>query len=140
MRLERWVAGCFFFTRRFQFHKGAIRTVRIAAAEFRLRHFNSIKVRLELLLVVYMVTVFLDFNSIKVRLEPHRIFLCALSSSYFNSIKVRLERMPITCSLKALLFQFHKGAIRTIDPKLSKQVFDNFNSIKVRLELWYCCK
>ena len=32
-------------------------------------------------------------------------------------------------------FQFHKGTIKTIDPKLSKRVFDNFNSIKVRLKL-----
>ena len=32
-------------------------------------------------------------------------------------------------------FQFHKGTIKTIDPKLSKPVFDNFNSIKVRLKL-----
>ena len=33
--------------------------------------------------------------------------------SYFNSIKVRLERIQQAGFNAALLFQFHKGAIRT---------------------------
>ena len=32
----------------------------------------------------------------------------------FNSIKVRLERSAASAKLLQLLFQFHKGAIRTL--------------------------
>ena len=35
---------------------------------------------------------------------------------YFNSIKVRLERASSMLSKDELLFQFHKGAIRTPEP------------------------
>ena len=33
------------------------------------------------------------------------------------------------------IFQFHKGAIRTVDSPLTCNCFIDFNSIKVRLEL-----
>ena len=56
---------------------------------------------------------------------------------YFNSIKVRLERLAaelrddLTC-----IFQFHKGAIRTQQRDIAEMTIQqNFNSIKVRLEL-----
>ena len=35
------------------------------------------------------------------------------SDHYFNSIKVRLERAAALSAGAGLLFQFHKGAIRT---------------------------
>ena len=58
-----------------------------------LTHFNSIKVRLELVVMSLNETLHSYFNSIKVRLEPvggkeH----VKLNLSDFNSIKVRLER------------------------------------------------
>ena len=56
-----------------------------------LGHFNSIKVRLELLRKVLMVQLI-----------------------HFNSIKVRLERLrPCMSRAEISVFQFHKGAIRT---------------------------
>ena len=52
----------------------------------------------------------------------------------FNSIKVRLEPDMRAAGLNALLFQFHKGAIRTTYQNRLLQEQFNFNSIKVRLE------
>ena len=53
------------------------------------------------------------FNSIKVRLEL--IFFAAAYSvnMNFNSIKVRLERKKIPRTRRKTRFQFHKGTIRT---------------------------
>ena len=76
----------------FQFHKGAIRTRLCRAAKLLMSYFNSIKVRLELLVPLFLLPALFYFNSIKVRLEPEY-------SSQANAYKV--------------LFQFHKGAIRT---------------------------
>ena len=48
---------------------------------------------------------------------------------------MRLERNSFECDVIATyLFQFHKGAIRTLLSNLSENVTLNFNSIKVRLE------
>ena len=52
----------------------------------------------------------------------------------FNSIKVRLEPAMSAEKLNEVLFQFHKGTIRTCDLKLHKLNLGDFNSIKVRLE------
>ena len=54
--------------------------------------------------------------------------------TYFNSIKVRLELSIVLKVIMYALFQFHKGAIRTILPVILRVVFWYFNSIKVRLE------
>ena len=54
----------------FQFHKGAIRTGLRRHDHRLLRHFNSIKVRLELVLLMMKALQNRNFNSIKVRLEP----------------------------------------------------------------------
>ena len=53
----------------------------------------------------------------------------------FNSIKVQLERRRLLEQLRVLLFQFHKGAIRTDPLKKSCKESFSFNSIKVQLEL-----
>ena len=74
------------------------------------------------------------FNSIKVRLELIVLSLNLIMLTYFNSIKVRLEPPLFPEHRPALQFQFHKGAIRTLYFHVSiAQVF-HFNSIKVRLE------
>ena len=54
-------------------------------------NFNSIKVQLELSLVLRVLLTFIYFNSIKVQLE--RLVLISLLAVllYFNSIKVQLE-------------------------------------------------
>ena len=54
---------------------------------------------------------------------------------YFNSIKVRLEpEISVNAANALLLFQFHKGAIRTLFLVMFLLVVMYFNSIKVRLE------
>ena len=76
----------------FQFHKGAIRTYMEMFSNSYLLYFNSIKVRLEHLFSLFIARKAANFNSIKVRLEPiHHSVLLAV-----------------------VIFQFHKGAIRTI--------------------------
>ena len=55
---------------------------------------------------------------------------------HFNSIKVQLEQMHLNTQLKCiLLFQFHKGTIRTFQT-VSEFIDEllHFNSIKVQLE------
>ena len=53
----------------------------------------------------------------------------------FNSIKVRLELVGSAISAGAnILFQFHKGTIRTTENDKEQKNFSHFNSIKVRLE------
>ena len=55
-----------------------------------------------------------NFNSIKVRLERvnARSFIATYEKD-FNSIKVRLELVPTSANGSILIFQFHKGTIRT---------------------------
>ena len=54
---------------------------------------------------------------------------------YFNSIKVRLEQsIGILNTVASLGFQFHKGAIRTLEEVTKYMQLRHFNSIKVRLE------
>ena len=54
---------------------------------------------------------------------------------YFNSIKVRLERFRKATLRKFYTFQFHKGTIRTMLEEFGIEFPEDFNSIKVRLEL-----
>ena len=116
VRLELSILGINYYHSIFQFHKGAIRTVQGLGAFRSVSYFNSIKVRLE------------------------RIFWESISrsKSYFNSIKVRLEHEQGQRSGWRLVFQFHKGAIRTSFPPPKYRLPLNFNSIKVRLELTLC--
>ena len=76
----------------FQFHKGTIRTVVPTLLDILISNFNSIKVRLELILLIGNI------------LQP----------VHFNSIKVRLELMVIGFLYLLRKFQFHKGTIRTL--------------------------
>ena len=58
---------------------------------------------------------YLNFNSIKVRLELGRDTKDKVEYSYFNSIKVRLEHNTSIVTVNSSTFQFHKGAIRTVE-------------------------
>ena len=96
----------------FQFHKGTIRTA----------------------LTLKLIRIFLNFNSIKVQLELTPRDVLQRYDLHFNSIKVQLELVPLRLRPALILFQFHKGTIRTT---LFNKVHDyvlNFNSIKVQLE------
>ena len=54
----------------------------------------------------------------------------------FNSIKVRLEPTDGQTVVNGnVLFQFHKGTIRTLEQVIIYITIQDFNSIKVRLEL-----
>ena len=54
-----------------------------------------------------------DFNSIKVRLKLMLIRLMLIQLSYFNSIKVRLKPVGVNSLQIRKQFQFHKGTIKT---------------------------
>ena len=77
-----------------------------------------------------------DFNSIKVRLEPKygadeegwRMLF------QFHKGTIRTDNSPHTKTLYRE-FQFHKGTIRTRRRRCAPMLEMNFNSIKVRLEL-----
>ena len=58
-----------------------------------------------------------------------------LQSRYFNPIKVRLKQIPDIVLYHILLFQFHKGTLKTQHSLSVLAVVLNFNSIKVRLKL-----
>ena len=94
--------------------------------------------RLELLSDLSKMLAKSNFNSIKVRLEPVKGFLVRGEHIDFNSIKVRLELKIKLNFFRFLLFQFHKGAIRTPILQLNYPKGYHFNSIKVRLELLLC--
>ena len=120
--------------RRFQFHKGTIRTwVRIYRAWQQL-YFNSIKVRLELSIESAGCYNNGNFNSIKVRLELVLLNNVVSIGFNFNSIKVRLEHFFVDTAYTKNTFQFHKGTIRTNSAKIECGRVFHFNSIKVRLE------
>ena len=98
-------------------------------------YFNSIKVRLELL-IQHTENVKPHFNSIKVRLELSVVLLVLLVLFYFNSIKVRLERSWSRRSIRALYINFNSIKVR-LEPGIVSQRDHHlfyFNSIKVRLE------
>ena len=83
MRLEQDNSGNNSEDNSFQFHKGAIRTAAAEKAAQIAKNFNSIKVRLELLLTSIKFFTLHDFNSIKVRLE-HGI----LKNEYYMRISI----------------------------------------------------
>ena len=61
--------------------------------------------------------------------------LCSLANFDFNSIKVRLKlNDPSAYNIDDILFQFHKGTIKTTNEHILPAQADNFNSIKVRLK------
>ena len=77
-------------------------------------YFNSIKVRLEQIVLNATQRRLTYFNSIKVRLEQRTAYQDTLVPTHFNSIKVRLELNTDTANTSVVnSFQFHKGTIRT---------------------------
>ena len=77
-------------------------------------NFNSIKVRLELLMGDNTTAALIfQFHKGTIRTQLSRL-RNLLQRSNFNSIKVRLEPAPTSNSSAATLFQFHKGTIRTV--------------------------
>ena len=128
--------------KKFQFHKGTIRTQLLKWRVVLLPDFNSIKVRLEQNWCSLLRWWWLYFNSIKVRLELISRNISSHISTNFNSIKVRLERNKLLLPLNIVLnfnsikvrlephslnaakgsipiFQFHKGTIRTLSRRIS---------------------
>ena len=113
VQLERVMSTTSWARNQFQFHKGTIRTWILHRPRLDIADFNSIKVRLEL-----------------VGDTAFRSFI-----SYFNSIKVRLEHNEEMADMHlCLIFQFHKGTIRTQTLMWFSVWSIDFNSIKVRLE------
>ena len=52
---------------------------------------------------------------------------------YFNSIKVRLRLVAVPSTSLIVIFQFHKGSIKTVEDFVKSMPIVHFNSIKVRL-------
>ena len=74
------------------------------------------------------------FNSIKVRLKPSsgiKRLLDLLFQFHKGTIKTQ---QPVTSSLQGQRFQFHKGTIKTIFLHKNTKIVTHFNSIKVRLK------
>ena len=113
VRLEHEIIAAVLFNKLFQFHKGTIRTLFTFRTILGRTHFNSIKVRLEL--SAYLLRRFRpsDFNSIKVRLElPFCVFLPAFLIFQFHkgTIRTLIKKNGMIIIRE---FQFHKGTIRT---------------------------
>ena len=76
-----------------------------------------------------------NFNSIKVRLKLNPVAFILSKGSYFNSIKVRLKPAATITFSAIIRFQFHKGTIKTnANIQLIGIIYPYFNSIKVRLK------
>ena len=77
-----------------------------------------------------------NFNSIKVRLKRRYVVISTVLLINFNSIKVRLKHKEELQVLINVLFQFHKGTIKThMFCVIFSKPMSHFNSIKVRLKL-----
>ena len=99
-----------------------------------LLYFNSIKVRLKRKPALAPPPSSSHFNSIKVRLKHCQSGRSGNNYPHFNSIKVRLKQSSCFHSVKGLLFQFHKGTIKTGYSCYRAGGYHHFNSIKVRLK------
>ena len=119
---------------RFQFHKGAIRTLGSCSPlspnlQFQF-HKGAIRTNNADDDQLYVG----NFNSIKVRLEPRKCTdLSSAGRFQFHKGAIRTQVSTKVFSLN-LIFQFHKGAIRTRQLSITGYFYGYFNSIKVRLE------
>ncbi len=77
---------------------------------------------------------FYNFNSIKVRLKLILVSSIVRMLLNFNSIKVRLKLEHFSNGYRLGLFQFHKGTIKTLLALFAILAIPYFNSIKVRLK------
>ena len=75
--------------------------------------FNSIKVQLKQLDQDLLGEFDENFNSIKVQLKLSHCVTNFLKSMNFNSIKVQLKHFCFSAIPASMLFQFHKGTIKT---------------------------
>ena len=123
----------FLFLILFQFHKGSIKTLLILSTPFRLMIFQFHKGSIKTQLHKKKENTKANFNSIKVRLRRPAPAVIAAPIQYFNSIKVRLRLCYCNRNLLVIIFQFHKGSIKTHTYRDDCGFLRYFNSIKVRL-------
>ena len=136
MRLELlYLVECPVDEPKFQFHKGAIRTSRFCSFLLLSTHFNSIKVRLELELLVGRCSTHFVFQFHKgaIRTRCRLAKRSVVNRFQFHKGAIRTH-VSLSSSSQSPLFQFHKGAIRTKRWLLMTIIYMYFNSIKVRLE------
>ena len=96
VRLKQNVKICTYTSRRFQFHKGTIKTVALHGQRQQYSNFNSIKVRLK---------------------QPQLIR--NLSTKLFQFHKGTIKTATLLAQAKLVCgFQFHKGTIKTCYPPL----------------------
>ena len=121
---------------RFQFHKGTIKTRIFAMYSFPCLWFQFHKGTIKTIPPVCSIVSLTHFNSIKVRLKLLSSQRISSFDKYFNSIKVRLKLQTLSRWCAVVLFQFHKGTIKTGGVWYVLVCSWNFNSIKVRLKLY----
>ena len=99
-------------------------------------HFNSIKVQLERIVGRIQMFLFVNFNSIKVQLE-HEMSRYYTDFMLFQFHKGTIRTLFPRCNNPVpVVFQFHKGTIRTLFRFDKRGMSIYFNSIKVQLERW----
>jgi len=137
----------------FQFHFGSIGSLGVFKAPVKPFRFNSTLVRLEVLILFFLVVDFASFNSTLVRLEVdenkqpikmdnafqfHFGSIGSLDTHFgsgsiacFNSTLVRLEAIIIILLTISITFQFHFGSIGSYDGGAEVQ------NIFVSIPLWF---
>ena len=113
VQLERETIPLLFRASRFQFHKGSIRTFTLCACKCSWSEFQFHKGSIRTCALYPQSALNPRFNSIKVQLEPDFVSKTAVANVSFNSIKVQLELNLFDVVRGNVLFQFHKGSIRT---------------------------
>ena len=118
----------------FQFHKGTIKPSGCSFGSGCSLYFNSIKVRLNLSISLYIILFVMNFNSIKVRLNHPYSDRCLYILVWFQFHKGTIKPIRHRLIRKILLiFQFHKGTIKPVLYNIIDSTPEHFNSIKVRL-------
>ena len=105
-------------------------------------YFNSIKVRLKLCVLGFYLKCGNNFNSIKVRLKQKRPPSKEPPAANFNSIKVRLKLIKVLIYALTLIFQFHKGTIKTDlshRHMFTAKVFQFHKGTIKTWWFWICC-
>ena len=113
MRLERISRPRKGNAQTFQFHKGAIRTLKCCILTLKSSPFQFHKGAIRTIKAHFGVTPPDKFQFHKGAIRTISSLVMRVLLIYFNSIKVRLEPAPFTPSTDDVGFQFHKGAIRT---------------------------
>ena len=122
--------------KKFQFHKGTIKT-NVNVDRYATYHsFNSIKVRLKLEPVQQLCPCVQEFQFHKGTIKTLPLHRWRVPGAGFQFHKGTIKTdSDFASQVLAHLFQFHKGTIKTNVNVDRYATYHSFNSIKVRLKL-----